>query len=108
MNQGDVILVDLGTTVGHEQHGYRPAVVISADHFNRCGLSIVFPISNQTEGPYRVQIPAEYTAEFGTTGCVLLAHMRTIDTHKRKYKWLGQVKPEFVHEILGAFGKACA
>ncbi len=107
MKQGDVILVDLGPTAGHEQQGYRPAIVVSSDHFNRCGLCTIAPISNTTKGPYRVQLPEEYTAKFGTTGCVLFAHMRTVDIFKRKHKLLGQTNPQFAQRIMQAFEQSC-
>ncbi|HWV22990.1 MAG TPA: type II toxin-antitoxin system PemK/MazF family toxin [Thermomicrobiales bacterium] len=44
---GDVWDLVLDPKVGHEQGGYRPALVISNDYFNRTpnGLHIVVPIT---------------------------------------------------------------
>ncbi|WP_039889405.1 type II toxin-antitoxin system PemK/MazF family toxin, partial [Acidiphilium sp. PM] len=35
MNRGDIYLVDLEPTAGHEQRGHRPVLVVSPDAFNR-------------------------------------------------------------------------
>lgn len=47
--RGDVWLVDLNPTRGHEQAGMRPALVISVDLFNRgpAGLIIVVPLTTK-------------------------------------------------------------
>jgi mRNA interferase MazF len=45
--RGEVWLVDLNPTRGHEQAGMRPALVLSVDLFNRgpAGLVIVVPLT---------------------------------------------------------------
>jgi mRNA interferase MazF len=45
--RGEVWLVDLNPTRGHEQAGVRPAVVVSVDLFNRgpAGLAVVLPMT---------------------------------------------------------------
>ena len=35
VRQGDIIKVDFNPQAGHEQAGYRPALVISNDFFNQ-------------------------------------------------------------------------
>jgi mRNA interferase MazF len=46
--RGDVWFVDLNPIRGHEQSGHRPAMVISADLFNRgpAGLVVVLPLTS--------------------------------------------------------------
>lgn len=46
-SRGEVWLVDLNPTRGHEQAGTRPALVVSADQFNHgpAGLVIVVPMT---------------------------------------------------------------
>ncbi|MBP1592114.1 MAG: type II toxin-antitoxin system PemK/MazF family toxin, partial [Oscillospiraceae bacterium] len=47
VNQGDIIKVNLNPQRGHEQAGYRPALVVSNDTFNTYAkLAIVCPITN--------------------------------------------------------------
>ena len=41
----DIVLVDLNPTCGHEQKGFRPAVIISNNPFNQfTKMAIVCPI----------------------------------------------------------------
>jgi mRNA interferase MazF len=44
-NPGDVIRVNLGETVGHEQEGERPCVVIS--HSKDLGLIVIIPLTSK-------------------------------------------------------------
>ena len=38
LKQGDVIYMNFSPTKGHEQEGYRPALVVSNDDYNKmCG-----------------------------------------------------------------------
>ena len=47
VKQGTIIKINFNPQSGHEQAGYRPAVVISNNIFNeKAKLSIVCPIKN--------------------------------------------------------------
>src|SRR5947208_3326024 len=46
MERGDIYLVSLDPTAGHEQQGKRPVLVISPGKFNRLtGVPVVLPIT---------------------------------------------------------------
>jgi len=49
--RGDVWDVDLNPTVGHEQSGRRPALILSADTFNRgpAQLVVAVPITSKNK-----------------------------------------------------------
>lgn len=51
-SRGDIWLVNLNPTQGHEQSGVRPALVISVDLFNHgpAGLVVVIPITSKDKG----------------------------------------------------------
>jgi len=56
-NRGDVWIVDLDPTKGHEQAGKRPCLVISVDIFNQgpADLVVVLPITTKAKGiPFHV------------------------------------------------------
>ena len=58
-SRGEVWLVDLNPTRGHEQAGRRPALVASADEFNHgpAGLVIVVPMTTRERGiPLHVSV----------------------------------------------------
>ncbi len=48
-SRGEIWMVDLNPTRGHEQAGIRPALVVSADTFNHgpAGLAVVLPITSR-------------------------------------------------------------
>lgn len=47
VKQGDIIKINFNPQVGHEQAGYRPAIVVSNNFFNeKTNLTIVCPITN--------------------------------------------------------------
>jgi mRNA interferase MazF len=58
--RGEIWLIDLDPTRGHEQAGKRPGLVISADTFNAgpAGLVIILPLTTQHKG-VRSHVPVE-------------------------------------------------
>lgn len=54
--RGDVWLVDFGETVGHEQAGTRPAVVVSVDAFNQGPAGLVIAMPMTTSGRIRAHL----------------------------------------------------
>jgi mRNA interferase MazF len=57
--RGDIWMVDLSPTRGHEQAGRRPGLVVSVDLFNRgpAGLVVVAPItSRERRIPFHVGV----------------------------------------------------
>jgi mRNA interferase MazF len=57
--RGEIWRVDLNPTIGHEQSGTRPALVLSVDAFNQgpADLVVMLPITSQAKGiPFHVEI----------------------------------------------------
>jgi len=89
--QGDIILTNLDPVKGHEQSGYRPALVVSnADFNNASNLVLICPITN-TNRRKPMDIPLKDTA---TTGYILCEHIRAVDLSSRGYKPTGDVVSE--------------
>jgi len=84
--QGDVVFLDFNPTKGHEQSGFRPAVIISNNTFNdNTKMVIVCPItSNEKEFPTHYHL--EDTKE--VNGSVLCEHIRSIDYEIRNLKFV--------------------
>jgi mRNA interferase MazF len=58
-SRGEVWLVELDPTRGHEQGGTGPALVVSVDRFNRsaAGLVVILPITTKDKGiPSHVRV----------------------------------------------------
>lgn len=84
--QGDIVFLDFNPTKGHEQQGFRPAIIISNDIFNiNTKMVIVCPItSNEKEFPTHYKL--ENTKK--VKGSVLCEHIRSIDYEVRKLKFV--------------------
>ena len=57
--QGDLVYVNFNPVKGHEQKGFRPAIVVSNDIFNiKTGMAILCPISTNIKN-----FPTHYELE---------------------------------------------
>ena len=57
-DRGDLVWLDFGDPIGHEQAGRRPALVLSPSPYNRFGLAIVCPLTSKVKGyPFEVRLP---------------------------------------------------
>ena len=97
-SQGDIIKFDFDPTLGHEQAGYRPAVVISRKIFNqKTGLVTVCPITGTSrQYPTWVALDGKTT----THGFVLCEHVKTIDVRARNPKYIEKVDDSVLDKIL--------
>ncbi|TAN40484.1 MAG: mRNA-degrading endonuclease [Nitrospirae bacterium] len=99
--RGDIILLSLNPTLGHEQAGTRPAVVLSPDIYHEAsGLCLVCPITNQVKG-YPFEVAIEGTRK--TTGVALADQIRSVDWQARKIKIVDHIPPVFLAPILAKF-----
>jgi mRNA interferase MazF len=101
-NRGDIIKLDFFDSQGHEQAGFRPALVISPSEYNRrSGMSIVCSITNQKKStPFEVDLPLGLT----TTGVVIINHIYNIDWYERNARIVERV-PDPVLDEVGALIK---
>lgn len=97
---GDVIWVDLNPTLGHEQAGKRPALVLSPAAYNsRTSLLIACAMTTVIKGyPFEVGMP--------DGGVVLADQLKSLDWRRRKAQRKGKAPAEVlqrVRELLGKF-----
>ena len=98
VKQGDIVKVNFNPQQGHEQAGYRPALVISNDVFiANAQLAIVCPITN-THNNFPLHIPLPN--KLNTTGVVLCEHIRTLDLNARQHTYVETVSPEFLQRVI--------
>jgi mRNA interferase MazF len=83
---GHLIKIDLDPRTGHEQSGWRPAIVLSPASYNRpTGLAIVAPITNQQKGyPFEVALPAGLKV----SGVVLADAVKNVDWQARNARFV--------------------
>jgi mRNA interferase MazF len=88
-DRGDLITCYFGDTSGHEQSGYRRALVLSPKVINLpTNLAIVCPITTHKRGyPFEVDIPDGLCV----TGVILANQIRTIDWRSRNIEIIDQL-----------------
>ena len=102
MERGDIYLVCLGPTSGHEQQGTRPVLVVSPSAFNRLTRTpIVVPITTggnfaRTAG-FAVSLGGAGTK---TTGVVRCNQPRALDLASRHGRKLESVPPAIINDVL--------
>lgn len=88
---GDLIWTDFDPTLGREQAGRRPALVVSSAEFTKnTGLTVVCPITSRVRPfPTSVVLPVGSSI----SGEILLSHVRSIDTQARPVRYAGTTVP---------------
>jgi mRNA interferase ChpB len=106
MERGDIYLVSLDPTAGHEQQGTRPVLIVSPGAFNRLtGTPVVLPITTggnfaRTAG-FAVSLDGAGTR---TTGVVRCDQPRALDVAARGGRKLESVPAGVLAEVLGRLG----
>lgn len=94
---GHVIKVDFDPVAGHEQGGWRPAVVLSPASYNgKSKLAVAVPVTNQIKGyPFEVRLPSGMK----TTGVVLADQVKSLAWDARRAKYVETVPAEVLRAI---------
>lgn len=102
MKRGEIWLVGLDPTEGHEQKGRRPVLIVSPEVFNRVTkVPVVLPITSggnfaRTAG-FAVPLTGAVTKTIGVVRC---DQPRALDLGERKGKKLESVSEEIMNEVL--------
>ena len=100
MNQGDIYLVSLDPTAGHEQSGSRPVLIVSQTAFNRATkLPVIVPITSGGQFARKLGFAVELTGT-KTTGIVRSDQPRVIDLGARNARFLEAVSPAILRDVL--------
>jgi mRNA interferase MazF len=92
---GDIVWLQFDPQAGHEQAGYRPAVVISPSSYNaKTGLMVCCPMTTQIKGyPFEVEMTAR------GAGVVLADQVKSLDWRVRKAKRKGNVTADELADV---------
>ena len=97
MQRGDIWLVSLDPTAGHEQQGTRPVLIVSPAPFNRLtGTPVVLPIATRRRG-FAVSLAGAGTR---TTGVIRCDQPRALDLAARNGKRLETVPEHIAEDVL--------
>jgi len=96
VKQGDIIKMDFDLTKGHEQAGYRPALVVhNSVHSQNSNMAILCPITSTD----RQNIMHVKLTETTTTGFVLCDQIRATDLSSRKFKVIETIDHDTLWEV---------
>ena len=83
---------------GHEQAGWRPALVVSPAAYNRASsLALFCPITSRVKGyPFEIVLPSG----LAVSGVVLADQVRSLDWKARSAALVGRVPDAVVQDVL--------
>jgi mRNA interferase ChpB len=103
MDRGDIYMVDLEPTRGHEQRGRRPVFILTRAAFNKHNLPMVCPI---TTGGASARL-AGFTVSLAssglkTTGVVLCNQIRSLDIKQRRGRRVERAPDAIIDDVMAA------
>jgi mRNA interferase ChpB len=100
MKRGDIYMVSLDPTQGHEQRGHRPVLIVSPTAFNTATkLPIVLPITSGGEFARRIGF-AVPLAGIRTTGVIRCDQPRLLDIAARKGRRVEALPQPLLEDVL--------
>ena len=100
MKRGDIYLVSLDPTSGHEQKGSRPVVIVSPDEFNQVTkLPVVLPITTGGDFARCLGFAVPLTG-IKTTGVIRCDQPRVLDLAARQARWVDSVPDAIMDDVL--------
>lgn len=100
MKRGDIYLVSLDPTAGHEQNGSRPVLVVSPTEFNLATkLPVVLPITNGGDFARRLGFGVELSGS-QTAGIVRCDQPRVLDLAARQARKVDSVPAAVMDDVL--------
>ena len=101
MKRGDIWLVSLDPTSGHEQKGRRPVLIVSPEAFNRVTkLPVILPITSAGNFARTAGFAVSLTgAGTKTTGVVRCDQPRTLDLAARGGRKLESIPDAVMEEV---------
>lgn len=96
-DRGDIVYLNFDPTKGHEQRGYRPALVLSPRSYNlKSTLALLTPITKQQKGyPFEVLLPPGLQ----TQGVILADQIKCLDWKVRGVKFVESIPDNLVEEV---------
>lgn len=93
---GDIVWLEFDPQAGHEQAGYRPAVVLSPAVYNgKTSLMVCCPLTTKIKGH-----PFEVLTQVDGVDCAILSdQVKSLDWKVRRAKRKSQVPPDVMRHV---------
>ncbi|PSB21262.1 mRNA-degrading endonuclease [Phormidesmis priestleyi ULC007] len=97
-DRGDIVKLSFDPQEGHEQAGYRPAIILSPARYNNLSsLALMCPITNQSKGfSFEVRLMEEMI----TSGVILSDQVKSFDWRSRRAKFVEKAPDALIEEVL--------
>ena len=98
VKQGDIVKISLNPQKGHEQAGFRPAVVVSNKLLNdHSVMSMLCPVTHTNrKNPFHVEISNNPNAD----GFIMCDQLKSLDLSSRNYRVVGHVSEAQLETVL--------
>lgn len=95
--RGDIVYISLDPTLGHEQRGRRPAVVLSRVEYNQMfGLCLAVPITSKTK-KYLFETSLGNTHKI--KGFVLVDQIKNMSWKERKVEFIEKIDDHILEDV---------
>lgn len=88
MTFGDIYLVEIPASGGHEQQGVRPAIIVqTAENIDRVPTVLIVPFTTQIKAasfPFTFAVEPDSTNNLTSTSIALVFQLRAIDKKRMK------------------------
>lgn len=101
-HRGEIWLVELDPTRGHEQAKKRPCVVISHDSFNQgaSGLVVILPLTSKFKKNSWLVLASPPEGGLDVTSYIICYQIRTVALERFAKRPLGVIKSDTMEAIL--------
>ena len=98
--RGDIVVADFDPTLGNEQQGRRPAIVVTQESLNKLGMIGVCPITQGGNAARQFGMSVSLTGTgLQTAGIVLVHQFRMIDPSHRRLTLIEHAPDFFIEEV---------
>jgi len=98
VKQGDIIKIDFSPTLGHEQSGYRPAVVVSNDFaISKTNMVYIAPVTN-TARHFPLHVKLDDRTK--TRGEILCEQVKAVDLNARSFTLIEHLPNDILESVL--------
>ncbi len=96
MKEGDIYLVEIPASGGHEQAGLRPAIIIQSSSLEKLPTVLIVPLTSKMKAadfPFTFIIEPDQFNNLNNSSVALIFQLRAIDKRRIKNK-LGELKQD--------------
>ena len=97
--RGDIFWADLDPTIGHEQAGFRPVLIISEDVFNQRSATVIAMALTSQPPKAGFPLTLEISTKLPKRSWVKISQIRTLSI-KRLRSRITQISPEQLDEVI--------